>query len=226
MRRRLKTAKKTKKEVSQKKPKKKAEKAQREKDEKKIPQKAPVAVRILGRPKKEKVSKDPVIELEIDKEKELEKKIEKERQAKLEELKAQQEKPKVARTRVGTEAEIEYHKKIIMWSGIAFFMVLVSVFWISNTKKVVEESRTLINQQSDKKVDWDELVDEISDKIVEMKSGLQNIENFNNGAVSSSSSELILKGTGGKLEPLSEEEFKKIDENIEPELKNKIKIIY
>jgi len=240
MRRRLKTTKKTAKEPL----KTGAKKAV---SAKKIEAEKPVEavnkglqVRVISRPKKNVEATVPAkieepLRFGSEKEQELEKRLEQLRQEKMNKTKPKEE---VLMAKVKTYQEVQRQKQIIMWCGIAFFMILITYFWISNTQRVVKESRDKIIKDNTATNQWDSAVDELSNKINEMKNGLNSIESFQNGAssttniIKSASSSLGViqnlpsSSTSTGIEKLNEEEFKKIDQAINPQVKNKIRIIY
>jgi uncharacterized integral membrane protein len=230
MRRRLKTTKKSKKReaAEKKKVSKKSVAAQKkieEKDEKKSSNaKRNLEVRVLGRPQKNRQKVNKVIEFEVDREKELEQAKDKARS--YIDDKGNKANSNVYAKKIETEEELNKHKMIIMWSGIIFFMIIIIFFWINNTKKAIIESRIEQEQMNENKKGWDELVDDVSNKINDMKSNLADIEEFEKESATSSDSGEASTSFKRKIEVLSEEEFNKINEKIEPELKDKIKFIY
>ncbi len=245
MRRRLKTTKKSKKreaekkkkaeqkvavrqkKVEQKKPIRKKKVDNKKTDEKKETKKTSkknLEVRVLGRPQKEKEEKNKVIELEIDREKEIEKKKEEARAN--DDYVPTKGKSSLVLQKQGTEEELNKHKMIIMWSGIIFFMIIIVFFWVHNTKKAIIESRIEQEQMAENKKGWDDLVDDVSDRINDMKSNLAEIEKFEQGRATSSGLGVPSDSFKNKIDILSEEEFNKINKEIEPELKDKIKFIY
>ena len=84
-----------------------------------------------------------------------------------------------------SNARIEKDKRLMMWAGVTFFMVLIASAWIYNTKKTFERSR-LENDNSLSATQWQDLTAEIDDKIDELKDSLKDIKKFN-----STSTEMI-----------------------------------
>ena len=246
MRRRLKTSKKDKKEpikAGQKKPVIKKEKAV-------VPEKVGregMQIRVIGHPRvksAEEIRAEEKREFALSKEEEIARKLEVARQSEIEKSISPEAKVQAL---VRTAIEIDRKKQIIMWCGIAFCMILITFFWINNTRRVVEESRDEINNKNELSTEWDDAVDELSDKIVELKSGVESIDNFGKKGTSTSSGlststlSSILKNASSSVninsglpenesaEPvldLNKEEFEKINQKIEPQIKDKIRFIY
>ena len=106
----------------------------------------------------------------------LEKKLEKERNKKIEELAVSSENEKIKAEKIIKIAEDYRHKKFLMWSGVACFMVLISVFWIFNLKKVFSQTEN----RSQSKINLDEItgdfkktVSEVKNNIAELKGALE-----------------------------------------------------
>lgn len=70
----------------------------------------------------------------------------------------------------------EFHKKMIMWSGISFFMVLVFVVWIFNTKKIFQE--TAMTAPQGEKQELGEIFQELNSVMQEAKEGLDSLGNI------------------------------------------------
>jgi hypothetical protein len=71
----------------------------------------------------------------------------------------------------------EREKKIIMWLGVSFFMILISIFWIYSTIESLKKSRNEW-QISEKAENWNNMADELSVKTAELKSGLEAVKQF------------------------------------------------
>jgi len=74
-------------------------------------------------------------------------------------------------------AKVEQQKKIIMWSGVAFFMILIGSLWIYNARQILkpvgnESGSDLSGLQ------FNAIGDELTDKMKEMKDSLQSINEF------------------------------------------------
>ncbi|MDO8261120.1 MAG: hypothetical protein Q7T50_06565 [Candidatus Magasanikbacteria bacterium] len=241
MRRRLKTTKKDKKEpikAGQKKPALKKEKAI-------VPEKVErkgMQIRVIGHPRvksAEEIRVEEKREFALSKEEEIARKLEAARQQEIERNISPEAKVQAL---VRTAVEIDRKKQIIMWCGIAFCMILITFFWINNTRRVVEESRDEINRKNDLSTEWDDAVNELSDKIVELKNGVDSIDAFGkstttSGKIATSTLSDILRNAStspslpendakNDLLELDKEEFEKINQKIEPEIKNKIRFIY
>lgn len=69
----------------------------------------------------------------------------------------------------------ELHKKMIMWSGISFFMVLVLVVWIFNAKQIFQE--TAKNSVPAETQELGDIFQEFNSAMQNVKQGLDNLEN-------------------------------------------------
>lgn len=78
------------------------------------------------------------------------------------------------RTVKAVKPKEEFHKKMIMWTGITFFMVLILTIWLSNTKQVFEE--TAASKSQDKELG--EIFGELNSAITELKSGFEELGNL------------------------------------------------
>ena len=86
---------------------------------------------------------------------------------------------KVKRARKRKEEEVVFdntsfqkadkEKRLIMWSGVTFFMILVIVFWMYNIKQVFVATE-IESKDSEFQIDvWKEAVEDISSQISEIK---------------------------------------------------------
>jgi len=73
------------------------------------------------------------------------------------------------------EDKVERDKKMIMWTGVSFFMVLILVGWTWSFKKAMKK----INVQSDQgsAIDWAEISSDFSQTMDQMKQGLAEVKN-------------------------------------------------
>ena len=129
-------------------------------------------------------------------------------------------------------------KRFMMWTGVTFFMILITFFWIYNTRQVFEQSN--IERNNDFSLtDWQELTDEISEKMNQMKQDWENIESFSEAGTGSparlpdtstssaqdsglvESEEQLLFSTSTEFE-ISQEELNKLKGKLE-ELEEKLK---
>jgi hypothetical protein len=91
--------------------------------------------------------------------------------------KAIKKEPNLEEARI-VSMKIEREKRLIMWSGVIFFMILISFFWIYNTRKVFMNSRLESKSTITEDKTWQELSQEISGKIEDLKEGLKEVEEF------------------------------------------------
>lgn len=231
MRRRLKTTKKEKTVVSKPKAVKSAKKTPK-KSEEIVPKKKALSVRVLGQKKKLVEEKpEPIIDEKVIAA-ELEKRKEESQSAKPAYLRAAVPSAQIEKS----ARDLEKQKQVIMWTGITFCMILIAFFWLSSTRRVVEESGENMQEKSQASKTWDQAVDELSDKINEMEVGVNSINSFgkvtvpNQGTSTPVLPDLILptasSSASSSLPVLNKEEFEKIDQKIQPEVKEKIRFIY
>ena len=77
---------------------------------------------------------------------------------------------------------LEREKRMIMWSGITFFMVLIVCFWIYNASQIFKSSE--IKSDSEFTLDdWDKMSQEMGERLRQLKSGLEEIRDFGNSAL-------------------------------------------
>lgn len=125
--------------------------------------------------------------------------------------------------------ELERNKKLILWSGVLFFMVLIAFFWIANTKKMIKENK--LNQKKVEITDWESLTEEVGEKIEQMKEDLKNIQSFSNNNISTSTEEFeVFSETATSSAPAASPEdleiLKKKIEELNKEDQEKIKFYY
>lgn len=77
----------------------------------------------------------------------------------------------------------EADKKIIMWSGIGFFMVIIFGIWIFQIKQTIIQTK--IENNGGSKKDLSLIMGEVTDRIGQMKGDLDKIKNFNDANAAS-----------------------------------------
>ena len=67
--------------------------------------------------------------------------------------------------------KIERSKRMVMWAGVTFFMILILAFWIFNLKKVF---RAPVNNASlpQQEFNWSKMTDEFKDTMEQMRKDL------------------------------------------------------
>ncbi len=96
--------------------------------------------------------------------------------------------------------DMEHGKRMIMWSGVTFFMILILTVWIYNTSKIFQQTKISDNGGGFDLSDWDSLTNELGDRINQMSKGLEELESFSKA---SSSSEVGLPNSELSNESLS-----------------------
>lgn len=79
--------------------------------------------------------------------------------------------------RKNSQEKIDRDKRLIMWTGVTFFMLLIVVVWVFSMKYQLEQVR-IQNDNSDSSQDWRELSDEVGEKMAEIISGFKKIKSF------------------------------------------------
>lgn len=84
--------------------------------------------------------------------------------------------------------KVERDKRMILWAGVSFFMILILVVWIFSFKKVLKK----INAQSDRdnNLNWTEITNDFSQTMDKMKQGLAEVKNNNPEAESNANNKL------------------------------------
>lgn len=116
------------------------------------------------------------------------------------------EKAEEAETRnIILAAKVEQQKKIIMWSGIIFFMILIGSLWLYNAKQILKPvSNETSGNLSD--LQFKSIGDELSDKMRELKTSLGTINEFMKdkaGSTTATSSAEIVSDTASSSLPES-----------------------
>ena len=70
--------------------------------------------------------------------------------------------------------QAEREKRIVMWSGVTFFMLLVGFFWIYNIKQVIE-SNHLENSDS---ISWLDMTNDMDGKFSQIKEEMAKVKKF------------------------------------------------
>lgn len=73
--------------------------------------------------------------------------------------------------------KIETDKRIIMWSGVGFFMILIFAVWIFQIKHAISQAKI---KNNDSKQNLSVMMDDIGDKIKQMKDDLEKVKTFDN----------------------------------------------
>jgi type II secretory pathway component PulM len=97
-------------------------------------------------------------------------------------------------------AKTENDKKMIMWGGVTFFMILISVIWIYNLNTVFK--KTAAQAGSSPTSDWKKATEDISKQMEEMQADLENIQEFTETATSAPAA-IIPAGEARAIVPAS-----------------------
>ena len=116
--------------------------------------------------------------------------------------------------------KVERKKRMIMWSGVSFFMVLIMAFWIYNTKQIFETEKNISDSQLPL-TDWKEMTKEVGSQINEIRGAVNEMK-------ATTSSDHEIQGLPSNDEVDSIETISSTTEvlgisNIEEEVINKLK---
>ena len=124
----------------------------------------------------------------------------------------------------------ERDKRMILWAGVSFFMILIFAFWIFNLKQTFKRIETENTGGDD--FEWSEIADDFSKSMSEMKENLAEIKKFTDTAenyetgtstapiISTSTEEKIISTTT-PAEPDGLNEIEELKARLE-ELENKL----
>ena len=112
-------------------------------------------------------------------------------------------------------------KRLLMWAGVSFFMVLILFFWVLNMKNVFKPD--IDNNSAEEENNWSEITNEFSETMEEIKTGLSE---FKDQAAEAPKIENTAEGERGVLPsadaiPKEEDEIKILKERLE-ELEKKM----
>ena len=75
--------------------------------------------------------------------------------------------------------DTEKDRKLLMWAGVIFFMILIAAGWLYNAKRVFEENKIEGKNESMFNFEnWDKMTNELSDKVIQMKEDLESLKEF------------------------------------------------
>ncbi len=114
-----------------------------------------------------------------------------------------------ARANEINNGKIEREKKLIMHTGIAFFMILIISAWIFNIKNVFESTKAKTGDNA-AQTQLNEITDEFSKNMEQIKQGLKEIKSLEQNA--SIQNENTREDEAEKINP---DEIKKLKEKLE-----------
>jgi septal ring factor EnvC (AmiA/AmiB activator) len=80
------------------------------------------------------------------------------------------------REEIARAVKAEREKRLILWSGVAFFMVVIFIFWVYNLKDSFKKIESETAGKSDFK--WSEITGDFGKSMEEMKKNLAEIKEF------------------------------------------------
>lgn len=105
--------------------------------------------------------------------------------------------------------KVEREKGLIMYTGIAFFMILIISVWIFNMKSVFKSTKAKTGDNT-AQAQLNEITDEFSKNMEQIKEGLKEIKSLEKN--SSAQNETSLKDSAEKINP---DEIEKLKEKLE-----------
>lgn len=81
------------------------------------------------------------------------------------------------------EEFVERDKRLIMWTGVTFFMVLILFVWITNTKKIFN---TISTNEDVEEFNWDEIRKGFDETMNDFKEGMEELNNLDQQATTTS----------------------------------------
>jgi len=86
---------------------------------------------------------------------------------------------------------IERDKKLMMWAGVCFFMVLILFFWIINIKSVFN-IKEVNNVNNKSQFNWQEITDNFNKTMDEIKNIKSEMDNYNEEGATSNNEDMEL----------------------------------
>lgn len=109
----------------------------------------------------------------------------------------------------------ESDKRMLMWTGVTFFALLIGIFWIWSSVHSIEKTRREY-KPSEKAMDWDRMARELGTQIAEIKSGVNTIKEF------ASTSETDIVERPDLFASTSPAELREVDPTLIDELKREL----
>lgn len=89
--------------------------------------------------------------------------------------------------------KIEREKRLIMWSGVSFFMLLFVFIWAFNVKSVFEKEMSL-EQSNQEQFDVKEISDKFNQTLKEVSQNLAKLDNIATSSSATTTDEQLLAG--------------------------------
>ncbi len=93
--------------------------------------------------------------------------------------KAERKQKTSAYAKMETEKELR-SKKMIMWSGVSFFMVFIAIVWIVNMKNIFKNNSLLFAAKQENGVSADDFSKNLTKSFSELRAGLNQLKNLQN----------------------------------------------
>jgi len=77
---------------------------------------------------------------------------------------------------LNTHDQIEQRKKIVMWTGVTFFMLLIGGFWVLNFRNIFKGQ---VAANSSEQVDLSQITDNLSKTMDEVSKGMNKLNEIN-----------------------------------------------
>lgn len=70
--------------------------------------------------------------------------------------------------------KLEKEKRLLLWSGVAFFMTVILVFWVINLKQVFKETASA--PKNEEGMDWSKISEDFSKTMQEAKQAIGDLK--------------------------------------------------
>jgi len=106
----------------------------------------------------------------------------------------------------------EQDKRLMMWAGVAFFMILILFFWILNIRKSFNNGNQIDSRGG---IDWGEMKENFDETMEQMKEGIKEFK--------AATEEEVDTGDDIKKEQLNENEMDELKQRLK-EIEKKLEI--
>ena len=72
------------------------------------------------------------------------------------------------------EEKIEHDKKLMMWAGVSFFMILFIILWLANMKNVFKQVEQ--GRDNSEQFEWNKITDEFSQTMGQIRESLNELK--------------------------------------------------
>ena len=111
----------------------------------------------------------------------------------------------------------EKDKRLMMWSGVIFCMLVITIVWIINIKETLKQATAQNNNQALE--EWNKTTDQLAEQMNKIKDSLDKIESFSASstgpvATTAPEQEIITGATLPEAQNISEQDMAELKEKI------------